>query len=174
MTTPMIDFRDLIEKSTDGDWLREMISFAAERLMDLEVEGLCGTGFGERSEERVNHRNGYRDRRWETRAGAVDLKIPKLRKSDMKHARLLVPGVATDKSEYANEPRSIARTRPAGYPILLRRSKGLVEYSLARSSLGKVMKARTSASAASMRAASFSTLGRRLSATWRHCRTAAS
>ena len=80
MTTPMIDFQDLIEKSTDGDWLREMISFAAQRLMDLEVEGLCGAGFGERSDDRTNHRNGYRDRRWETRAGAVDLKIPKLRK----------------------------------------------------------------------------------------------
>ena len=80
MTNPMIDFQDLIEKSTDGDWLREMISFAAQRLMDLEVEGLCGAGFGERSDDRTNHRNGYRDRRWETRAGAVDLKIPKLRK----------------------------------------------------------------------------------------------
>lgn len=62
MTTPMIDFQELIEKSTDGDWLREMISFAAQRLMDIEVEGLCGASFGERSEERVNHRNGYRDR----------------------------------------------------------------------------------------------------------------
>jgi putative transposase len=80
MTTPMIDFQELIEKSTDGDWLREMIGFAAQRLMDIEVEGLCGASFGERSEERVNHRNGYRDRRWETRAGTVDLKIPKLRK----------------------------------------------------------------------------------------------
>lgn len=80
MTTPMIDFQDLIEKSTDGDWLREMIGFAAERLMAIEVEGLGGAGFGERSEERTSHRNGYRDRRWETRAGAVDLKIPKLRK----------------------------------------------------------------------------------------------
>ena len=80
MTNSMIDFQDLIEKSTDGDWLHEMISFAALRLMDLEVEDLCGAGFGERSDDRTNHRNGYRDRRWETRAGAVDLKIPKLRK----------------------------------------------------------------------------------------------
>lgn len=39
--------------------------------MDLEVEGPCGAGFGERSDDRTNHRNGYRDRRWETRAGAV-------------------------------------------------------------------------------------------------------
>ncbi|MEZ5932527.1 MAG: IS256 family transposase [Alphaproteobacteria bacterium] len=80
MTETMIDVQELIEKSTDGDWPREMMSFAAQRLMDLEVEGLCGAGFGERSDDRTNHRNGYRDRRWETRAGAVDLKIPKLRK----------------------------------------------------------------------------------------------
>ena len=80
MTAAMIDLSELIEKSMDGDWLREMIGFAAERLMDLEVEGLCGAGFGERSEDRVNHRNGCRDRRWETRAGTVDLKIPKLRR----------------------------------------------------------------------------------------------
>ena len=47
MTTPMIDLHELIEKSSDGDWLREMIGFAAERLMEIEVEGLCGAGFGE-------------------------------------------------------------------------------------------------------------------------------
>jgi hypothetical protein len=45
-----------------------MISFAAQRLMDLGVEGLCGAGFGESSDDRTNHRNGYRDQRWETRA----------------------------------------------------------------------------------------------------------
>jgi transposase-like protein len=57
-----------------------MIGFAAERLMELEVQGLTGAGHGERSPERVNSRNGYRDRVWETRAGSVELKIPKLRK----------------------------------------------------------------------------------------------
>ena len=97
MTTPMIDFQDLIEKSTDGDWLREMISFAVQRLMDHEVEGLCGAGFGERSDDRTNHRNGYRDRRWETRAGAVDLKIPKLRKGAYLPA-ILEPRRAAEKA----------------------------------------------------------------------------
>ena len=48
--------------------------------MRLEVEGLCGAGHGARNPERFNHRNGYRDRVWEIQAGAVDLKIPKLRK----------------------------------------------------------------------------------------------
>ncbi len=63
----------------DGDFLREMIGFMAQRLMDFDVEGLCGAGHGERSEERTNQRNGYRDRRWETRAGSIPLRIPKLR-----------------------------------------------------------------------------------------------
>jgi len=70
----------LLEKTTDGDFLRQMIGFAAERLMDLELEGLCGAAYGARSEDRTNQRNGYRERRWETRAGSLDLKIPKLRK----------------------------------------------------------------------------------------------
>jgi transposase-like protein len=73
-------FEELIEKSSDMDFLREMIGFAADRLMALEVDGLCGAGHGERSASRENQRNGYRDRLWQTRAGAVDLKIPKLRK----------------------------------------------------------------------------------------------
>ena len=80
MTDKIMLFEDLIEKSSDSDFLREMIGFAADRLMALEVEGLCGAGHGERSASRENQRNGYRDRLWQTRAGAVDLKIPKLRK----------------------------------------------------------------------------------------------
>ena len=80
MTNSMIDLSDLLEKTTDGDFLRQMIGFAAERLMDLELEGLCGAAYGARSEDRTNQRNGYRERRWETRAGSLDLKIPNLRK----------------------------------------------------------------------------------------------
>ena len=80
MTDDSMLFEELIEKSSDSDFLREMIGFAADRLMALEVEGLCGAGHGERSASRENQRNGYRDRLWQTRAGAVELKIPKLRK----------------------------------------------------------------------------------------------
>ena len=57
-----------------------MIGFTAERLMALEVEGLTGAAYGERTPDRLTHRNGYRERSWETRAGTVALKIPKLRK----------------------------------------------------------------------------------------------
>jgi putative transposase len=62
------------------DYLREMIGFAAQRLMDLEVGGLTGAGYGEKSGDRLAQCNGYRERDWETRAGTVELRIPKLRK----------------------------------------------------------------------------------------------
>jgi transposase-like protein len=80
MTDDKMALRALLEKGSDATFLREMIGFAAERLMELEVQGLTGAGHGERSAERMTHRNGYRDRDWETRAGTVELRIPKLRK----------------------------------------------------------------------------------------------
>jgi transposase-like protein len=80
MTEDKIALRTLLEKSADADFLREMIGFAAHRLMELDVEGLTGAPWGERSPDRLAQRNGYRDRPWETRAGTVDLRIPKLRK----------------------------------------------------------------------------------------------
>ena len=80
MTDAMMSLRTLLEKSSDADLLREMVGFAAQRLMELEMESLTGAAPGERSPERINHRNGYRDRDWETRAGTVELRIPKLRK----------------------------------------------------------------------------------------------
>ena len=76
----MMTLRALLEKSSDADLLREMIGFTAQRLMAVEVEGLTGGAHGERSPDRLTHRNGYRERSWETRAGTVELKIPKLRK----------------------------------------------------------------------------------------------
>jgi putative transposase len=71
---------ELTEKGADADLLREMIQFVAQRMMDRDTESLCAAAYGERSPERANSRNGYRERLWETRAGSVDLKIPKLRK----------------------------------------------------------------------------------------------
>ena len=56
-----------------------MIGFAAEKLMALEVSAKTGAGYGEKNGFRLAQRNGYRDRDWETRAGTVELRIPKLR-----------------------------------------------------------------------------------------------
>lgn len=80
MTDEIMNLRTLLEKTPDADFLREMIGFAAQRIMALEVEAATGAGYGEKTAERLAQRNGYRDRAWETRAGTVDLRIPKLRK----------------------------------------------------------------------------------------------
>ncbi|MEH3036240.1 MAG: IS256 family transposase [Sphingomonas adhaesiva] len=79
MTEDTMGVQALLGKSADADFLREMIGFAAQRLMDLEVGSLTGAGYGEKSSDRLAQRNGYRERDWETRAGTVELRIPKLR-----------------------------------------------------------------------------------------------
>lgn len=67
------------DKGPDIDMLRRMVQFMAQRLMEIDVEARCGAGYDEKSPERLNSRNGYRERQWNTRAGTVALKIPKLR-----------------------------------------------------------------------------------------------
>ena len=76
----MMTLPALLEKSSDAALLREMIGFTAERLMAVEVESLTGAAHGERTPDQLTHRNGYRERSWETQTGTVALKIPKLRK----------------------------------------------------------------------------------------------
>jgi transposase-like protein len=61
------------------DMLRAMVKTFAEALMSAEADAMCGAAYGQRSEERTNQRNGYRPREWDTRAGTVELAIPKLR-----------------------------------------------------------------------------------------------
>ena len=79
-TDESMNLGELLEKTTDSAFLREMIGFTAQRLMELEVETLAGAPHGVRSPERLTQRNGYRERDWESRAGTVELRIPKLRK----------------------------------------------------------------------------------------------
>ena len=61
------------------DLLRGMVRSSAQALMSAEADVVCGAAYGERSDERVNSRNGYRHREWDTRAGSIDLQVPKLR-----------------------------------------------------------------------------------------------
>ena len=79
MTNATIALNALAEKGADIDVLRQMVQFMAQRLMEIDVEGRCGAGYDEKSAARLNSRNGYRERTWDTRAGSVELKIPKLR-----------------------------------------------------------------------------------------------
>ena len=79
MTDEMMDLQRLVEKAPDADLLREMIGFAARRLMELEVASLTGAAWGVKDPARLAQRNGYRERDWETQAGSVALRIPRLR-----------------------------------------------------------------------------------------------
>lgn len=80
MTEKSMALGELLEKTGGSpDFLREMLTFMLQQLMDYEAEGRCGAGRHERNEERVNCRNGYRDRPLETRLGTLELKVPKLR-----------------------------------------------------------------------------------------------
>src|SRR5690349_24644411 len=66
-------------ESASPDLLRAMVKTFAEALMSAEADAVCGAPYGERSDERVNQRNGYRAREWDTRAGTIELAVPKLR-----------------------------------------------------------------------------------------------
>jgi len=97
MTIDRMTLKALVEKGSDDDLLREMMGYVANRMMDLEVESLTGAAHSERSPARITHRNGYRQRTWETRAGTVDLEIPKLRKGSYFPA-FLEPRRASEKA----------------------------------------------------------------------------
>lgn len=79
MTDATIALSELAEKGADADFIRQTLQHALQRLMEMDVEALCQAAYGQRSDDRINSRNGYRDQAYETRAGKVDLKIPKLR-----------------------------------------------------------------------------------------------
>ena len=80
MTDDRMALIELVEKSADADFVREMLAFAADRMMDAEVELETGAAKGARTPLRETQRNGYRERDWDTRAGRIALEIPKLRK----------------------------------------------------------------------------------------------
>lgn len=75
----------------DNDVMRDMLQEFAERLMSAEVDSMCGAEYGERSAERVNVRNGYRTREWDTRVGGIELAIPRVRRGTYLPGWLLEP-----------------------------------------------------------------------------------
>jgi putative transposase len=90
-----------LRKQLDGsenDLLQEMVREFAQRLMAAEVDALTGAGWGEQSTERVNHRNGYRQRPFDTRVGSIDLAIPKLRRGSYFPDWLLDPRRRAEKA----------------------------------------------------------------------------
>ena len=80
MTDDRLALLELIEKRADADLVREMLHFAAGRVMELEVQACTGAAHGVRDPARQVQRNGYRERPWETRAGRIELAIPRLRR----------------------------------------------------------------------------------------------
>jgi transposase-like protein len=106
MTDEMMDLQALLEKRSDADFLRETIGFALKRLMELEVAALTGAALGEKSALRLVQRNGYRERDWETRAGTVALRIPRLRKGSY------FPGFLDPRRMAEKALRAVIRAKP--------------------------------------------------------------
>ena len=82
MVNNNMDLMDWLRKQAeqaDGDFLREAVNYLAGLLMDAEVSATCGADYRERTEMRTNSRNGYRERAWDTRAGTIELQVPRLR-----------------------------------------------------------------------------------------------
>ncbi len=101
MVNNNMDLMDWLRKQVaeaDADFLREAVSFMVSSLMDAEVSAICGADFGERTPERTNKRNGYRERDWDTRAGTVELSIPKIRKGSYFPSWLLEPRKRAEKA----------------------------------------------------------------------------
>jgi len=91
---PTMDISSWLRKQLEQaspDLLREMVQGFAEALMGAEADALCGAPYGERSRERVNCRNGYRERGWDTRVGTIELALPKLREGSYFPDWLLTP-----------------------------------------------------------------------------------
>src|SRR5579863_7266963 len=79
MTEERMALVELLQKSGDGDFLRAVAESVLQILMEADVEGVIGAGRHERTGDRLNYRNGYRDRSLDTRLGSLSLRIPKLR-----------------------------------------------------------------------------------------------
>lgn len=98
---PSIDLSGWLEErlaQASPDLLRAMVTTFAEALMAAEADAVCGAPYRSRDEERVNRRNGYRSRVWDTRVGTIDLAIPKLRTGSYFPDWLLTPRRRAEKA----------------------------------------------------------------------------
>src|SRR5512144_1593334 len=129
MEDPMTDDRlplaELLQKAGASDFLRAVADIVLQLLMEADVEGLIGAGRHERSPERLNYRNGYRERTLDTRLGALQLRIPKLRQGSY-FPPFLEPRKASEKALVAviqeawiggvSTRRVVTWSRPWGWP----------------------------------------------------------
>jgi hypothetical protein len=83
LTEETLPLAELLAKAGDGDFLRSVAEAVVQLLMETDAEGLIGAGRHERSGDRTTYRNGYRDRSLDTRLGALQLRIPKLRQGQL-------------------------------------------------------------------------------------------
>src|SRR4051794_23950681 len=113
MTDERMALAELLQKSGDGDFLRSVAEAVLQILMETDVEGLIGAGRHERSAERLNYPNGYRDRTFETWLGALSLRIPKLRQGSYFLSRSTVDWDTSQADDFRTrgEPWTIKRTR---------------------------------------------------------------
>lgn len=123
MANPSMDAATLVRQhlETHPDALRLMLQVLAEKLMGAEADTVCGAEYGERSPERVNCRNGYRLRDWDTRAGSIELSIPKLRQGSYFPGWLLEPRRRAERAMV----QVVAQAYVAG--VSTRRVEGLVQ-----------------------------------------------
>jgi transposase-like protein len=97
MTEGRLPLAELLQKAGDADFLRAVAEAVLQLLMEADVEGLIGAGRYERSPERLNYRNGFRDRALDTRLGTLQLRVPKLRQGAY-FPPFLEPGKVSEKA----------------------------------------------------------------------------
>lgn len=97
-TIPTLQWLSNQIEKLDTDLLRQMMKLIAEFMMGLDADQRCGAAFGQKSDQRVNHRNGYRQRRWDTRLGTIPLELPRLRKGSYFPEWLLAPRRRAEKA----------------------------------------------------------------------------
>ena len=109
MTEDRLPLAELLQKAGEGDFLRAVAEAVLQILMESDAEGLIGAGRHERSPERLNYRNGFRDRALDTRLGTLQLRVPKLRQGSY-FPPFLEPRKVSGQPEPHRQPRDVLGT----------------------------------------------------------------